>query len=249
MRGGSWSTCTRTKDSCVLAKPPSLDDTLPVAEAARPAGMLSRAAEQARLLDEGWLGPEHFLLALLVEPSDAADALADAGVTHQRLADQVRSMRSVGGAFDPKVGSSPNPAANRLMGCAIGFAAASGERQPAPRHWLLAMLYVDDRVAMHLHSLGVSAAAVLGSLRSRGVSVPDVEPHVYRPWRGSQFIEIDEPELEPALDLLGRRHPPGSEWQWGFNWLPGEPRRAIIHAEAGIALDAIVVEARRRLPH
>lgn len=52
-------------------------------------------------------------------------------------------------------------------------------------------------------------------------------------------------ELRPVVDLLGERHPPGSEWRWGFNWV-GDPRRGRISAETGIDLEAIVAEVRER---
>lgn len=212
---------------------------------ARLASLISDAASQARGLDHGWLGPEHFLLALLVQPSDAVDALAEVGITYQRLADHLRSMPGEP-AFEPTMGHSPNPAAYQLIGRAQGFAIATGERSPAPRHWLLAMLYDDDGIALHLHRLGVSAAMVLGALRSRGVGVPGFPSPESKPWRGDREVEIHGAQLQSVLYLLEKRHPPGSEWRWGFNWQPGEPRRAIIHAEEGIDLDAIIVDARGR---
>lgn len=184
------------------------------------------------------------MLALLAEPSEAVDALVEAGVTYQRVAAELRFVLRSGPPFDPKRGLSPNPAANRLVGCALGLAVASGERSPLAQHWLLAMLYVDDRVAMHLHSVGVSGSTVVATLRRRGVSLPEFEPQVYKPWRGHHAVEVDEDQLEPVLDLLKKKHPPGSEWRWGFNWLTGEPRRAVIRSEEEIDLDGIVVEAR-----
>jgi hypothetical protein len=66
-----------------------------------------------------------------------------------------------------------------------------------------------------------------------------------RGW-GHHRIEVTEAELQPVLDLLTRKHPPGSAWRWAFNWLPGEPRRAHVDAEEGIDLDRILAEARGR---
>jgi hypothetical protein len=47
------------------------------------------------------------------------------------------------------------------------------------------------------------------------------------------------------IDILIQRHPPGSEWRWGFNWLPGEPRQARVDSEDGIDLEGILAEVRR----
>jgi hypothetical protein len=47
------------------------------------------------------------------------------------------------------------------------------------------------------------------------------------------------------IALLAERHAPGSEWRWGFNWLPGEPRRARVDSEDGIDLDGILAQVRR----
>ena len=55
---------------------------------------------------------------------------------------------------------------------------------------------------------------------------------------------MEEAELGPLLDVLRRQHPPGSEWRWGFNWTPDEPRRATVGAEEGIDLDAALRESR-----
>ena len=77
--------------------------------------------------------------------------------------------------------------------------------------------------------------------------MPEVDPPLYRPWRGHQRIEVTEAELRPVLDVLTERHPPGSEWRWGFNWLPDGPRRAWVDGEEGIDLDAALAAARERI--
>jgi hypothetical protein len=137
-------------------------------------------------------------------------------------------------------------AAYKLEARAEGLALAWGHRWPEPEHFLLAMVYADDGVAARLHHLGASQPAVLEALRRRGVRVPEVEPPAYRPWRGEHRVEVDQAELQPLIDLLIRQHPPGSEWRWGFNWLPGEPRRARVDAEEGIELGEVLAQARRR---
>jgi hypothetical protein len=114
---------------------------------------------------------------------------------------------------------------------------------PRPEHWLVALLYADDRAAMALHPFGVTAPAVSEALGGRGVPVAGHPPAEYRPWRGVHHLYVEEDERRPIVRLLGQRHPPGSEWRWGFN-LVGQPRRCRITAEEGIDLDAIVAEVR-----
>jgi len=210
--------------------------------------MLGRASDQARRLNHGWVGPEHYLLALLAEPSTATEALAELGVTYNRLAEELRNQTGDPDWPPPRYdenGLSPSPAAYKLDARAEGLALAEGHRVPEPEHFLLAMVYEDYGVAGQLHHLGVSQPAILEALRRRGVRVPEVEPPLYRPWRGHHRIEVDKAELKLVIDLLILQFPPGSAWRWGFNWLPGEPRRAWVDAEEGIDLDAVLAQARR----
>jgi hypothetical protein len=108
------------------------------------------------------------------------------------------------------------------------------------------MLYEEYGVAVRLHPRGASQAAILEALRRRGIGVPEVEPPLYRPWRGHHRVEVEEAELGPLLDLLGQQYPPGSQWRWGFNWLPGEPRRARVDAEEGIDLEEVLARSRQQ---
>jgi hypothetical protein len=216
--------------------------------------MMLEPAEQARRLNHGWIGPEHYLLALLAEPSVATEALGDLGVTHDRVFEYLQTREGDPDwpepRYDAQKGLSPNPAAYKLAARAEGFAFAGGHRSPAAEHWLLAMVYAEEEVAPLLHQLGASQQAVLGALRQRGIGVPDVDPPAYRPWRGHRRVEVTEAELRPVIDLLMERYPPGAEWRWGFNWRPSEPdepRRAWVGSEEGLDLEAIVAEARQRL--
>jgi ATP-dependent Clp protease ATP-binding subunit ClpA len=117
--------------------------------------MLGRAADQARRLDHSWVGPEHYLLALLAEPSVATEALAELGVTYDRLYDHLRNQEEEPEWAPPRYerakGLSPNPAAYKLEARAEGLALAWGHRWPAPEHFLLAMVYEDDGAAARLH--------------------------------------------------------------------------------------------------
>jgi len=184
--------------------------------------MLGRAADQARRLDHGWVGPEHHLLALLAEPSPATEALAELGVTYDRLAERLRSRTGDPDwpppSYDGK-GLSPSAATYKLEARAEGLALAWGYRVPEPEHVLLAMVYEDYGVTGLLHHLGASQPAILEALRRRGVRVPEVDPPLYRPWRGHRRIEVGlEPSrLAPPLAIkrLEARDLHGAEGELG----------------------------------
>jgi ATP-dependent Clp protease ATP-binding subunit ClpA len=214
-----------------------------------------RAGDVAQRLEHSWIGPEHVLLALFDAPSTATQALEELGVTREQVEEAARALGPSDPPpppYDPEKGLYPNPAWYKLTGCAKGLALASGHHRPEPEHFLLSMIYSEDAIAPLLHRLGSSQQDLLDALARRGVRVPEVDPPLYRPWRGHQRIEVTEAELEPVLDVLTERHPPGSEWRWGFNWLPdgpaeGAPRRARVDGEEGIDLDAALAAARERI--
>jgi hypothetical protein len=225
----------------------------PLGEQGSPLGTRQVAARdltgEARPRVHSWIGAEHYLLALLATPSIASETLEELGITHERVAESVRGRDMyIAARSDDQArrrGVSPTPAAYGLVGRAVAFAAAAGERQPRPEHWLLAIVWSDtSSVVSTLHHLGAEQTAVLDGLRQRGVPLPEVEPPLYRPWRGSGHVEVAEEELQPLLDVLGRIHPPGSESRWGFNWTRAEPRCARVVAEDGIDLDAALRESR-----
>lgn len=219
---------------------------------------IAAAAAEARGLDHGWIGPEHYLLAMLGQPSVAAEVLTGLGVTGDRLRERLAlrpddpdSWEWPPPRYSAGKGLSPSAAAYKLDARAEAFAYAAGRRVPDPEHFLLAMMYDELSVTSLLHhQFDVSQDAVLDALRRRGIAVPDVPPPRYRPWRVGQRIDVTEAELQPVIDLLIERHPPESGPRWGFNWMPvgrGEPRRARVDAEDGIDLDGLLAEARRRL--
>jgi hypothetical protein len=220
--------------------------------------MIAAAARQARGLNHGWIGPEHYLLALFDQRSVATEVLDDLGVTDDRLRERLAlppEGRDGGDelppSYEPGKGLIPNPAAIKVDARAEGFAYASGHRTPGPEHYLLSMMYDDLTVASLLHHhFDVTQDAVLDGLRRRGIAVPDVPPPRFRPWRDGRGVEVTEAELKPLIDLLLDRHRPGSGPRWGFNWVQagsGEPVRARVDAEDGIDLDGLLAEARRRL--
>jgi ATP-dependent Clp protease ATP-binding subunit ClpA len=214
-----------------------------------------RAGDVARRLNHGWIGTEHVLVALFDEPSPATEALEELGVTRERAEETARAMGRGDpppSRYDPAKGLSPNPAWYKLTGCANGLALAAGRRHPEPEHLLLAMVYGEHTVPELLHEAGASEQALLDALARRGVTVPAVDPPVHQPMRGHHRIDVTEAELKEVIKVLGERHPPGSEWRWGFNWYPagpddqGGPRRAWVGAEEGVDLTDALATARAR---
>jgi ATP-dependent Clp protease ATP-binding subunit ClpA len=214
--------------------------------------MLKQAFDEAQRLGQSWVGPEHILLAVLAEPSPVSQVLAELGLNHDRLVELLGSRRHYPPAPELQPGEAPrlNPAFYQAAGWARGFAAAAGLRKPETGDWLLATIYRDgqgdDLLLTILQEIGTSPEAVLEEMRQRGLRIPTLKPPQYRPWRGERMVEVAAEELEPILKVLRQRHPPGSEWRWGFNVMPGDPQRSYVVSEDGIDLETIVAAARRR---
>jgi hypothetical protein len=58
--------------------------------------MTKAAFEQAKAVGHGWVGPDHFLLALLANPSTATDVLKGLGVTYQTVFVRERTIGDLG---------------------------------------------------------------------------------------------------------------------------------------------------------
>jgi hypothetical protein len=207
---------------------------------------MKSAIIQAQELDHGWVGPEHFFLAVLAEPNVASEVLSGLGVTYARFRERLATLQPDPDIPFPKAqrGMTLNPAASELMGWATGFAAASGHSSPLPEHWLIGFLYASDRGAMWLRNpFELSAKAVVDALATRGVRVPSFPPPEYEPWPEGRTVYVSKEEVQPIVDVLNEKHPAG---QWGFNVM-GKPRRGRIHAEESIDVDAVVAQARERI--
>jgi hypothetical protein len=135
-------------------------------------------------------------------------------------------------------------AGGKLVGRAEGFAFAAGDSVPSPEYRLLAMIYGDHALVSLLAMLGAPQEKLLEGLREHGVNVPTVPPKIFRPWRGRHYLYVDGEELHAIINILSHQHPPGSEWQWGYGGVPGEPEVVRISAEEGIDLEDIAERAR-----
>ena len=74
--------------------------------------VLSKAAGEARRLRQNWVGPCHYLLAVLAGPSTAADVMTELGVTHDRLAEALGALKTANGRrvrFVKSKGTTTNP--------------------------------------------------------------------------------------------------------------------------------------------
>ena len=212
--------------------------------------MDGKAAKEAILLRQNWLGAEHYLLAVLAEPGVATDVMVELGVTHEGVANQLARIKTVNGRrirYLASKGITTNPRAHDVSGWANGFAAAAGRKKPSREDWLLAALYEGGGVVWTvLRELGVSAAAVVDVMRRRGIRTPDFNPDEDPPWRGHHEVEVAKSEWQDVVDILNEKVPPISGLRWGFNSRRDRPGKIQFAAEDGIDLDAMVAEARTR---
>ena len=210
--------------------------------------MLRQAAIQAIALRQNWLGPEHYLLAVLAEPSLATDVMAELGATHRAVATVLARTTTINGRrirYLESKGITSNPRAHDVAGWAKGFAAALDRHEPSPEDWLLATLYEGGGIVWSvLDELGVSRVAIVDALRNRGVKTPDFEPHEERPWQGRQELEVDRSEWQSLVDVLSERFPAGHKLRWGFNSRRDRRGKIQFVAEDGIDLAAIAAEVR-----
>jgi hypothetical protein len=212
---------------------------------------MEKAAKEAIQLRQNWLGPEHYLLAVLAEPCVATAAVAELGVTHAGIANQLARIETIRGRkirYVESKGVTSNPRSHDVSGWANGFAAAGSRQKPTPEDWLLAVVYAGGGiVAGALRELGTSGSAVIEVLRRRGVRTPDFLPDEKRPWQGYREVEVNKSEWQKVVDVLNDRVPASSRLRWGYNSRRDRPGKIQFAAEDGIDLDAIVLEARSRI--
>jgi ATP-dependent Clp protease ATP-binding subunit ClpC len=136
------------------------------------------AQEEARLLKHNYIGTEHLLLGMLrEEEGPAAAALQDAGVTLERVRDEV--TRLVGTGEEVTVGELPfTPRAKKLLEISVREAKARGDQYVGTEHLLLGLLMETESVAVRvLGDLGVTPHALFAPVddqaRRRRLEVVD----------------------------------------------------------------------------
>lgn len=195
----------------------------------------TRAAQLASERGDGHCGPEHLLMALAApkRPTIASAVLEFVGADIASLRDRPPSPPPPG-----RNGVTINPAAIGSMRSAATFAIADGADRVTDEHVLLALIYVaPDR----LHFINAEPDEIYDALAQRGVSVPSARPPSGAtpsgPYNPRLFVRRDD--LGVVLEVLGRKHPPGSE-HWGFNYSKRDPDEAYIISEDEIDIEAIV---------
>ncbi|HEY5272812.1 MAG TPA: Clp protease N-terminal domain-containing protein [Acidimicrobiales bacterium] len=207
------------------------------------------------------VGVEHLFVALLHGRPDAtaSEVLLGAGLDAEQLEAWLRAKHSTterrqDDAHHDKPETSfwgrtihPTPILTQTIGFAEGFAAAHQAAAPASTDLLVALLWDDrSRVGAMLRTQNLTREAIVAALVEQGLPLPIAAlPPLPLPWHGMHRADIPRESLRTVLDALKDRHPPGSEFRWGFN-ANGESTWII--AEAGIDLRTLVVEVTGELP-
>jgi hypothetical protein len=200
---------------------------------------MARVSRHARALGRDVASDDLFLLALTEadEAGPARQALASAGLTSERVLDQIRAT---GDGADKPVQPALRfaPAYYKLLGLAQGFAAGLGDGKITSEHVLLAILWNGDRSLQVLWRLGVRRETILEHLRAAGVAVPAAAlPGVVEvEWGARVWFERDQ--VARVLDHVRLQVAPGV--RWAFNY---EADRAWACAEASVDLAALVSAA------
>jgi Cysteine-rich CPCC/Clp amino terminal domain, pathogenicity island component len=138
--------------------------------------LFSFAAEEARARDHHWLGPEHFILAILGRPEDsaAAQALRASGVTYDAFsAEYERRLDRADRPERKSSGIGSTPAYHEIIGFAKGLAAGLGSEQVTGEHVLLAVLWEPETGGADLlETIGAEREDVLARLVELRVDVP-----------------------------------------------------------------------------
>jgi hypothetical protein len=179
--------------------------------------LLEAASIEAVSLRQNWIGPEHFILAILATQPTCPSALAlnRLGITHTlvsaALIEGDTSSTSELGSVDLEV----SPAAYELVGRAEGVAAGLAASSVAAEHVLIAYVW-DPDTAIEIGSWnGATRDAIIAMLRELDVIVPRGPlPDELRRQSGSRVpVPIDK--LMLVVEELSNRLSPDSGL--GFN--------------------------------
>jgi len=180
--------------------------------------LLLRAFGEATRLGHGWIGIDHFLLAML-DPGDesqAAEALRRSSLSHESYS---RAYEQLLGESDPpppayerEKGISPSPAVHRCIGRAEGIAIALESTGTTSEHLLVAILW-DHRSNIVLERLGVTRDEIIAHLSAQNVRVPalNLPPPAVPAFGERVFVPMDKldylaaaiPELLPEGTPFG----------------------------------------------
>ena len=205
----------------------------------------------------GYIGTNLVLLGLARTHSVAGEVLRDLGATPEaisRIIDGTKTSANSsprpetdehGRPWHPRA----TPAAEQARGRASGIAIALGEREVWV-HLLLALAY--DRSGSHasiLRRIGVSRAAIVDTLKDRGVAVPSKAPP-RDPDPTTQAVVLPDAHARLVVAELGRRSiadraayfDEEGHGRWGYGGVPERPDDARVSAQASVDLRGIVHE-------
>jgi Clp amino terminal domain, pathogenicity island component len=127
--------------------------------------VVARALEEARGLGHRYLGTEHLLLALTMEPGLAASALADLGVDERAVRSSIERIIGRGRSGDATLGITPRT--KRVFEAAVKEAKrVSSQRCADCEHLLLALAAADGVAAEILSEQGAGEGAIREKLAS-----------------------------------------------------------------------------------
>lgn len=204
-----------------------------------PRRLSQAAAQHASALGRDIMSDDLVLLALLELSADqpARRALEEAGVTHERVLDDIHQWSD--DSPDRPDGVTYSPAMYTIQGRAEAFAAALGEGPMMPEHVLLALLWDPISRSSHcLWKLGVAREHVLKRLRELDVRVPSVTLPAQRDIDWGERVMFDRDKVRVVLDHVRRQLSPTTTW--GFNY---DDDQAWVRAESSVDLHALVDRA------
>ena len=197
-----------------------------------------RAVRIASERGDGHCGPEHLLMALAApnRPTIASAVLEFVGTDIARLRDRPAIPAPPG-----RNGVITNPRCLGYVNSAVTFAIAEGADRVTDEHLLLALIYIAPEV---LHSVSADPDEIYDALVQRGAPVPATRPPSSATPRGpyNPLLYVRRADLGVVLDVLRRKHPPGTE-HWGFNHSKHNPDESYVISEDEIDIEAIVREA------
>jgi Clp amino terminal domain, pathogenicity island component len=127
--------------------------------------VVARALEEARGLGHRYLGTEHLLLALTMEPGLAASALADLGVDQRGVRSSIERIIGRGSSGDGTLGITPRT--KRVFEAAVKAAKRiSSQRCADSEHLLLALAAGEGVAAEILSEHGAGEEAIREQLAS-----------------------------------------------------------------------------------
>ena len=146
---------------------------------------LALAEKTAKRCHHSYIGTEHLLLGLLMEPEGTAGILlAEYGVEQEKLLTLIDRLIAPGGNM--AVASAPGftPRAKRLLEKAQNEAESLRSGQTGTEHILLAMLRETDCVATRLlYTMGINIQKLLSSLlgamgEAQGMTKEEIQPKI-----------------------------------------------------------------------